>query len=135
VATIEAAYNDLLGVTAEFNLNLLRRMNCELGADFDLSQFFHRARYNANLGRVEIYLVSRRAQAVSFGGETIEFDRGETICTEYSHKYTVDEFAAVAAAAGLTLRREWTDKNRRFAVLHFAVLQNGAAPDRVFDSH
>jgi dimethylhistidine N-methyltransferase len=135
VATIEAAYNDLLGVTAEFNLNLLRRMNRELGADFDLSQFFHRARYNANLGRVEICLVSRRAQAVSFGGETIEFDRGETICTEYSHKYTVDEFAAVAAAAGLTLRREWTDKNRRFAVLHFAVLQNGAVPGRVFDSH
>src|SRR6202035_436143 len=81
-ATIEAAYNDWLGVTAEFNLNLLRRINRELGADFDLDQFFHRARYNGELGRVEIYLVSRRAQAVTIGGETIEFNPGESICTE-----------------------------------------------------
>jgi uncharacterized SAM-dependent methyltransferase len=128
VSTLEAAYNDRLGVTAEFNLNLLHRINRELGADFDVDQFFHRARYNAALGRVEMYLVSRCAQAVTLGSETIEFDPGETICTEYSHKYTVDEFAAVAAAAGLTLRREWTDKDRRFAVLHLAVLQNGAMP-------
>jgi uncharacterized SAM-dependent methyltransferase len=134
-ATIEAAYNDRLGVTAEFNLNLLRRINRELGADFDLDQFFHRARYNDELGRVEMYLVSRRAQAVTFGGETIEFDPGETICTEYSHKYTVDGFAAVAAAAGLTLRREWTDRNGQFAVLHFAVLQSGALPDTLTNSH
>ena len=112
VATIEAAYNDQLGVTAEFNLNLLRRINRELGADFDLDQFFHRARYNSELGRVEMYLVSRRAQTVTIGGETIEFEPGETICTEYSHKYTVDEFAAVAAAAGLTLRREWIGQKR-----------------------
>src|SRR5580704_3469728 len=127
-ATIEAAYNDRLGVTAEFNLNLLRRINRELGADFDLDQFFHQARYNDEFGRVEMYLVSRRAQAVTFGGETIEFEPGESICTEHSHKYTVGEFAAVAATAGLTLRREWTDKDRRFAVLHLAVLQNGAMP-------
>jgi dimethylhistidine N-methyltransferase len=133
-ATIEAAYNDRLGVTAEFNLNLLRRINRELGADFDLDQFFHRACYNGELGRVEMHLVSRRAQAVTFGGETIEFDRGETICTEYSHKYTVDEFAAVAAAAGLTLRREWTDKGRQVAVLHFAVLQNGSLPSPLLNS-
>jgi dimethylhistidine N-methyltransferase len=122
-STIEAAYNDRLGVTAEFNINLLHRMNRELGADFDVDQFFHRARYNADLGRVEMYLISRRAQAASLGGKTIEFDAGETICTEYSHKYTVDEFAAVAAAAGLTLRREWTAEKREFAVLHLAVLQ------------
>src|ERR1700722_18789306 len=124
VATIEAAYNDLLGVTAEFNLNLLRRMNRELGADFDLSQFFHQARYNAELGRVEMHLISRQAQTVTVGGETIEFEPGETICTEHSHKYTVDEFAAVASAAGLTLRREWTTEKREFAVLHFAVLRH-----------
>ena len=85
-----------------------------------------------------MYLVSRRAQAGTFGGETIEFDRGETICTEYSHKYTVDEFAAVAAAAGLTLRKEWTDKNRQFAVLHFAVLKDAVShspgvPETVLD--
>jgi dimethylhistidine N-methyltransferase len=123
IPTIEAAYNDRLGVTAEFNLNLLRRINRELGADFDLDQFFHQARYNAELGRVEMYLISRQAQTVTVGGEAIEFEPGETICTEHSHKYTVDEFAAVAAAAGLTLRREWTTKRREFAVLHFAVLQ------------
>ncbi|HET6324228.1 MAG TPA: L-histidine N(alpha)-methyltransferase, partial [Planctomycetaceae bacterium] len=93
-----------------------------LGADFDLDQFFHRARYNSELGRVEMYLVSRRSQQVNVGSETIDFEAGETICTEYSHKYTVDEFAAVAAAAGLSLRREWIDKNGQFAVLHLAVL-------------
>jgi dimethylhistidine N-methyltransferase len=122
VATLEAAYDDLRGVTAEFNLNLLHRINRELGADFDLDQFFHRARYNSELGRVEMYLVSRRSQQVNVGSETIDFEAGETICTEYSHKYTVDEFAAVAAAAGLSLRREWIDKNGQFAVLHLAVL-------------
>jgi dimethylhistidine N-methyltransferase len=133
-ATIEAAYNDRLGVTAEFNLNLLRRINRELGADFELNQFFHRARYNSALGRVEIFLVSRRAQEVTCGGETMKFAPGETICTEYSHKYTVDEFAEVAAAAALTLRSEWTDKNQQFAVLHFAVLQGGALPGTLINS-
>jgi dimethylhistidine N-methyltransferase len=123
IPTIEAAYNDRLGVTAEFNLNLLRHINRELGADFDLDRFFHQARYNAELGRVEMHLISRRAQTVTLGGETVEFEPGETICTEHSHKYTVDEFAAVASAAGLTLRREWTTEKREFAVLHFAVLQ------------
>jgi len=123
VSILEAAYNDGLGVTAEFNMNLLRRINRELDADFDVDQFFHHACYNAEMGRVEMYLVSRRAQVVKCGGKTIDFDPGETICTEYSHKYTVDEFAAVAAAAGLTLRREWTAARREFAVLHLAVLQ------------
>src|SRR5580704_7155601 len=123
IPTIEAAYNDRLGVTAEFNLNLLRHINRELGADFDLDRFFHQARYNAELGRVEMHLISRRAQTVTLGGETVEFEPGETICTEHSHKYTVDEFAAVASAAGLTLRREWTTEKREFAVLHFAVLE------------
>jgi len=120
--TIEAAYNDRLGVTAEFNLNLLRRMNRELGANFDLAQFSHRASYNSRLGRVEMYLVSQCAQAVQLGGNTVQFAAGESICTEHSHKYTTDEFAAIAASAGLTLRRAWTDKNRYFAVLHFAVV-------------
>jgi len=126
IPTIEAAYNDRLGVTAEFNLNLLRRINGELGADFDLDQFFHQARYNAELGRVEMYLISRQAQTVTLGGESVEFGPGETICTEHSHKYTVEEFAAVAAGAGLTLRREWTTAKREFAVLHFAVLPHAS---------
>ena len=120
-ATIEAAYNDRLGVTAQFNLNLLCRINRELEADFDVSRFVHQARYNRELGRIEMYLVSSAAQRVVIGEESIAFAAGETICTEYSHKYTVDEFAAIAAAAGLELHKEWTDKRRYFAVLHFAV--------------
>jgi L-histidine Nalpha-methyltransferase len=120
-STIEAAYNDSRGVTAEFNLNLLRRINRELDGDFDLEQFAHRAVYNGERGRVEISLVSRRDQEVSLGGETIEFAKGEAINTEHSHKYTIDGFAAMAADAGLTLRREWTDKNGYFAVLHLAI--------------
>jgi dimethylhistidine N-methyltransferase len=120
-ATIEAAYNDPSGVTAEFNLNMLARINRELGADFDLGSFFHQARYNSELGRVEMYLVSHAAQTVTIGNERIDFFRDETICTEYSHKYMVDEFAAIAATAGLSLHEQWMDKNRYFAVLHFAV--------------
>lgn len=119
--TIEAAYNDRRGVTAEFNLNLLRRINRELDGDFDLDQFEHRAVYNAQAGRVEISLVSRRDQTVEVGGEAFEFARGEAIHTEYSHKYTIDGFAEMAARAGLTLRREWTDPKRYFAVLHLAI--------------
>lgn len=118
---IEAAYNDRLGVTAQFNLNLLRRINRELDADFEVREFFHWAHYDRDLGRVEMHLVSRVAQAVTIAGATIDFAAGESICTEYSHKYTVDEFAVIAAAAGLALHRLWTDRNRYFAVLHFAV--------------
>jgi dimethylhistidine N-methyltransferase len=120
---IEAAYNDRLGVTAQFNLNLLRRINHELQTDFDVSRFSHQARYNSELGRIEMYLVSSEAQAVSIGGETIAFGAGETICTEYSHKYTVEEFVAIAGAAGLELHQKWTDEKRYFAVLHLAVAE------------
>jgi dimethylhistidine N-methyltransferase len=121
VATIEAAYNDDRGVTAEFNLNLLHRINSELGADFDASEFEHRARYNERRGRVEIELVSRGHQAVHVGDETFYFHAGEAMHTEYSHKYTIDEFAGLAAAAGLVLHNQWTDRRQYFAVLHFAV--------------
>jgi len=122
VSRIEAAYNDQLGVTAEFNLNLLRRINRELGGDFELDQFEHRAIYSEQRGRVEISLVSRRDQVVTIDGEAFDFTAGEAISTEYSHKYTVEEFAAMAAPAGLTLRREWSDRERNFAVLHLAIL-------------
>ncbi|HWB12962.1 MAG TPA: L-histidine N(alpha)-methyltransferase [Pirellulales bacterium] len=120
-ALIEAAYNDRLGVTAQFNRNLLCRINRELEADFDLSRFSHQAPYNRELGRVEMHLASDEAQTVSVAGQSFAFAAGETICTEYSHKYTVDEFAAIAAAAGLELHKTWTDDKRYFAVLHFAV--------------
>jgi dimethylhistidine N-methyltransferase len=121
-AVIEAAYNDARGVTAEFNLNILRRINRELGADFNLRQFLHRAVYDAALGRIEMRLVSTRPQCVTLGSHRFEFAPGEAIVTEYSHKYTIDGFAAMAAYAGLTLRQTWTDDRTRFAVLHFALL-------------
>ncbi len=120
VATLEAAYNDQQGVTAEFNLNLLERINRELEADFQPDHFRHDATYNDDQGRIEMYLVSQRAQSVSIGEETFEFDQGDKICTEYPHKYTVAEFAEIAAGVGLTLRRQWTDRQNLFAVLHFA---------------
>jgi dimethylhistidine N-methyltransferase len=122
VNTIEAAYDDAEGVTAEFNVNLLRRINRELGGSFRLDHFRHRAAYDPHRGRVELGLVSQRRQEVEVAGETFCFEEGEEIRTEYSHKYTIAEFAELAASVGLTLRRCWTDEDSRFAVLHFAVL-------------
>jgi dimethylhistidine N-methyltransferase len=120
-ATLEAAYNDSKGVTAEFNLNLLRRINRELSGEFDLASFEHKAVYNPDHGRVELYLVSCRSQDIAIGSKSFRLEAGEPICTEYSYKYTIDGFAAMAADAGLTLRRSWTDENELFAVLHLAV--------------
>ncbi|MFQ5733395.1 MAG: L-histidine N(alpha)-methyltransferase [Planctomycetaceae bacterium] len=114
---LEAAYNDAAGVTAEFNRNLLRRINGELNADFDLDGFAHRAIYNAEDGRIEMSLDSTRAQTVALAGETFAFRPGEAICTEYSHKYTVEQFASYAAAAGFVLTKRWTDPRDDFAVL------------------
>lgn len=122
VATIEAAYNDSKGVTAEFNLNLLHHINQVLEGDFDVEQFRHRAAYDLRHHRVEISLVSRQAQIVRIGNQTFRFGSGEPIVTEYSHKYTIEGFAHMAAKAGLTLRRSWADDKEMFAVLHLALL-------------
>lgn len=119
--TLEAAYNDAQGVTAEFNLNLLRRINRELDADFDVDQFEHQAVYNDRLGRVEISLVSQCDQTVEIAGDEFQLADGELICTEYSHKYTIDSFANLASEVGLSLRRHWTDDQQRFGVLHLVV--------------
>ncbi len=120
--TLEAAYNDSRGITAEFNLNLLRRINRELRGDFHLERFRHVANYNAELGRVELFLRSLRDQVVTVAGTTFGLAANELICTEHSHKYTVDGFSRMAAKAGLTLRKQWTDAEQRFAVLHYAVI-------------
>jgi dimethylhistidine N-methyltransferase len=120
--TIEAAYNDDRRVTAEFNLNMLRRINRELDGDFNLDRFAHRAVYDHWFGRIVMSLVSTRPQCVAIGPRRFEFAAGEAVVTEYSHKYTIEGFAAMAAATGLTLRRTWTDDGRMFAVLHFALL-------------
>lgn len=116
--TLRAAYNDEAGVTAEFNLNVLRRLNAELDADFDLNAFEHQAVYDEAEGRVEMRLVSRKAQVVTIGGEPIHFARGEYIITEYSHKYSLEEFTALARRAGLVPERAWVDDDARFS-LHY----------------
>ncbi|MEQ8789227.1 MAG: L-histidine N(alpha)-methyltransferase [Pirellulaceae bacterium] len=120
-AVLEAAYNDAQGVTAQFNLNLLRRINRELEADLSIDQFRHRAVYNHAAGRVEMHLVSRRRQRVEIGGEAFDLAEGETICTEYSHKYDLESFCQQAAQAGLVRRRTWTDQRGYFAVVYFEV--------------
>ncbi len=115
-ATLEAAYDDALGVTAAFNLNLLARINRELGADFDLRQWQHKALYNPLAGRVEMHLVSRIAQQVTLLDRTFEFAEGETIHTENSYKYSVEEFRALAARAGFATDTVWTDADRLFSL-------------------
>jgi dimethylhistidine N-methyltransferase len=113
---LERAYNDAAGVTAAFNLNLLTRMNRELSADFDLAQFRHDATWNAAEGRIEMRLISRQRQDVKVAGTVIPFDAGESILTEYSHKYELEEFAAMAAEAGFEVERVWTDPDELFSV-------------------
>lgn len=120
-ALLEPAYNDQDGVTAAFNLNLLARMNREIGADFDLAQFAHHAFYNARLGRIEMHLVSLRAQTVLVGGKCIAFGAGERIHTENSYKYALDEFASLAASAGFQVRQVWTDAAPLFSVQYLTV--------------
>ncbi|GGZ71764.1 dimethylhistidine N-methyltransferase [Lysobacter xinjiangensis] len=116
VADMEAAYNDAAGVTAEFTLNLLARLNRELGADFDLDGFVHRARWSAANSRIETSIVSRRAQLVRIDGRVFVFDAGEPIHVEISHKYTDDYFDAIAARAGLRVTRRWNAPADRFGL-------------------
>ncbi len=115
-AVLEAAYNDAAGVTAEFTLNLLVRMNRELGADFDLASFRHRARWHALAGRIETHIVSRREQDVHIDGRTFHFGAGEAMLVELSCKYTLEGFVRFAARAGLRVARVWTDPARQFSV-------------------
>ena len=115
-AIIERAYNDSAGVTAEFNRNMLRHLNREFGANFDLDAFAHSATYNESKGRVEIRLVSRKDQEFTLGGESFSIARDEAILTEYSHKYTLEGFAAMAKTAGFGVERVWMDAERLFSV-------------------
>jgi dimethylhistidine N-methyltransferase len=118
---IEAAYNDGAGVTAEFNLNLLIRANEELGANFDLRHWRHRAIYNSAKGRIEMYLVSEIEQDVHIEDRHLHFALGEKILTEYSYKHTPEGFAALAAEAGFEFAKMWTDDARLFGVFYFTV--------------
>ena len=113
---LNAAYNDAAGVTEAFNLNLLTRINREMGSDFNTSAFEHHAFFNRALSRVEMHLASRTRQRVRVDGETILFRPGETIHTESSYKYTPDSFGAMARGAGWTPVALWTDSAGYFSV-------------------
>src|SRR5213595_1092315 len=116
---LEAAYNDRAGVTAQFNLNLLERVNREVGADFDLDQWQHRAIYNSSAGRIEMYHISEIDQFVHLDEHKFHFRRGEKITTEYSYKYAPEEFAALAGKAGFEFAHMWSDDARLFGVFYF----------------
>jgi dimethylhistidine N-methyltransferase len=118
-ATLEAAYNDKQGYTAAFNLNLLERMNRELGTDFDLSAFRHHAYYNEEKKRVEMHLVSIKDQIVNLDDKRFTFKAGESIHTESSHKYDLSDFETFAGAHGFAPLKHWSDEGKRFAVVLF----------------
>lgn len=113
---LERAYNDAKGVTAKFNLNALRHLNAELGSDFDLQAFEHRAPWVDAESRIEMHLVSKRDQTVRVGGEAFDFPEGSYLLTEYSHKYSLEDFAAIAAEVGWAVCRVWMDEARMFSV-------------------
>jgi len=115
-ALIEAAYNDAAGVTAQFTLNLLTRLNREIGSNFDLGGFRHRARYDIGAGRIDTYLVSQRRQTVQVGPCAFDFETDEAIHVEYSHKYTDTGFAQLAALAGLQVIDGWNDSRNWFGL-------------------
>jgi dimethylhistidine N-methyltransferase len=118
---LERAYNDAAGVTAEFNLNLLRAVNREFEATFELDGFMHEAIYDDAESRIEMRLISVRDQRVSVAGHSFGFREGEVLVTEYSHKYTLASFARLAAEGDMRVGRVWTDPDKLFAVQYLEV--------------
>ncbi|MDH3614882.1 MAG: L-histidine N(alpha)-methyltransferase, partial [Gammaproteobacteria bacterium] len=116
VDIIDRAYNDSAGVTAEFNLNMLRHLNNNYDANFDIHAFEHSAVYDKDLGRVVIKLISQADQTFEIGNTEFAMADGEAILTEYSHKYTLDGFARMARGAGFTVAKVWTDAAGLFSV-------------------
>jgi dimethylhistidine N-methyltransferase len=113
---LNPAYNDSQGITADFNLNLLCRINRELGGDFDVSQFRHHAFYNEEADRIEMHLISRKPQTVTICGQEFSFELGESILTEHSYKYGPEGFQQLAARAGWDVAKCWVDENQLFSV-------------------
>lgn len=113
---LHAAYNDKAGVTSQFNLNVLARINRELGGNFDLSGFAHRAIYNRDRHRIEMHLVSRKAQTARLCNRSFSFRTGESIHTESSYKYSIERFQALARGSGWTPLKSWTDDAKMFSV-------------------
>lgn len=122
-AILERAYDDAAGVTAEFNLNVLRRLNRDLGANFDLEAFRHQALWVPEASRIEMRLISTERQTVAIAGELISFEPDEPIITEHCHKYTPKSFALQAAAAGWISRQTWADPREYFHVQYLELGQ------------
>jgi uncharacterized SAM-dependent methyltransferase len=120
-AVLERAYNDANGVTAAFNLNLLRRMKRELDAECRIDQFRHRAHFNEEHSRIEMHLVSKCKQTVRIAGKEFAFGKEETIHTENSYKYSLGEFAKLADASGFRVEQVWMDSERLFSVQYLEV--------------
>jgi dimethylhistidine N-methyltransferase len=121
IEVLNAAYNDKAGVTAKFNLNLLTRINRELGGTFRLNMFEHHAFYNRERHRIEMHLASMKRQKVKVAGETIDFRAGETIHTENSYKYSVESLAALARGVGWLPAGSWTDAEKYFSIQAFTL--------------
>lgn len=118
---LNAAYNDSEGITADFNLNLLGRINRELDANFDVNKFSHQAYYNSKQGRIEMHLVAQKSQTVDTHSQSFHFKAGDSIHTENSYKYHIEEFQALACNAGFQAIRAWTDPDNLFSVHFFEV--------------
>jgi dimethylhistidine N-methyltransferase len=118
---LNAAYNDAEGITARFNLNLLTRINRELGGTFRLDTFEHHAFYNRERHRIEMHLASLKRQRVKVAGDTIDFRAGETVHTENSYKYSVESLAALARGVGWLPVRAWTDSRKYFSIQILAL--------------
>ena len=118
---LNAAYNDVSGITERFNLNLLHRINRELDADFNPAQFGHKAFYNQDNHRIEMHLASSQAQSVCINGDRFDFDKRESIHTENSYKYGIDTFGAMARKAGFLTQRVWTDVDHLFSIHYLAA--------------
>lgn len=123
-AVLDAAYDDAIGVTAAFNLNMLRHLNHLVGADFDVSQWQHVAFFNAEQSRIEMHLEARAPLTVTWQGGERDFARGERIHTEDSYKYTRQSFATLLEQAGFATQRMWTDTNHWFAVIYARAIQH-----------
>lgn len=123
VEILNAAYNDKKGYTSQFNKNLLSRVNRELNADFELSQFQHQAFFNEVESRIEMHLVSTRQQQVTIDDKVFSFVKGQSILTEYSHKYTEESFLQLAEQAGFKSVKTWVDKDGLFSVHYLTVVK------------
>ena len=119
---LNAAYNDKKGVTSSFSLNLLRRINREIGGNFDAKRFRHEASYNSKRGRMEIFLVSLDQQVVNVNGQVFNFESGERIHTENSHKYEISEFQKIARESGFSPQKAWVDDKKLFSIHYLRIL-------------